>query len=286
MKLPTYLHGEPVLAWSSAGLLLIAGVTVLDLWTGPSFLLDFLFLGPIALTTWKAGFRSGLLVSIASAFFWFSAQQAGQSLDASLNPVLYGNALTRLALFAGAASLLPSLKREWEREREAGQHDYLTDTLSRRGFLAKASQEIDRATRYQRPFTLIGLDVDGFRRMNERMGHNSADTLLRTMARLLRKKIRSADQIGRTGSDEFALLLPETQAEAARIVAQRLQRYLLDLAEKKEWPVAFSLGTITYLQTKEHAETMMKRVNALTQAAHQDGRNQIRYEVVGSVGVP
>lgn len=285
MKFRTYLREEPFIAWSSAGLLLTAGVTVLDLWTGPFFLLDFLFLGPIALATWNAGFRCGLLVSAVGAFFWFSAQQAILPLNTGPNPVLYGNALTRLALFAWTASLLPSLKREWEWEKATSQHDYLTGTLSRRGLLEEASQETVRTARYQRPFTMIGLDVEGFRRVNEKMGHNAADTLLRSMAQLLKEKLRSADRIGRTGSDEFTLLLPETQVEAARIVAQRLQKHLLDLAEKNEWPVAFSLGTVTYLQTPESAEAMLKRINALTQAARQDGRNQIRYEVVGSVGV-
>lgn len=275
MKIDAYFREEPRFAWTASGLLLAGSLGILDrTLVGGAALLDVLFLVPIGLAGWNAGLGPGTFVAASSAWIWSAAEGASPA-----------NTVTRFLLFLILPVLLPTVRREREHERESGQTDYLTRTSSKRGFLAQAAGEVQRSQRYKRPLTIASLDIDQFRLINERFGHNTADNLLRSVARTLKEKARSTDLVARLGNDEFGLLFPETQSEAAQIVLRRLQKYLLDVAEKNEWPVTFSIGAVTYLQPPESVEEMLKKVGDLLEAVKQGGRNGIRHEVVGSVGV-
>ena len=276
MRIGQYFRAEPRFAWTAAALLLagVAGLLDRTLAAG-AIQLDILFLLPIGLASWHVGAGGGAFVAVASALLW-SIAESGAPIDT----------LTRLLLFLTLPAFLPSVRRELDHERESGRTDYLTRTASRRGFLELSAAEVDRARRYKRPFTVAAFDIDQFRRINERFGHQSADRLLRAVARTLKEKTRSSDLVGRLGHDDFALLFPETQSEAAQIVLQRLRKHLLDVVERNEWPVTFSIGAVTYLEAPESAETMLKKVTGLLEAVKAAGRNDIRHEVVRSVGVP
>ncbi|MEK7877363.1 MAG: SulP family inorganic anion transporter, partial [Pseudomonadota bacterium] len=109
--------------------------------------------------------------------------------------------------------------------------------------------------------------------------------LLRMAAQTIQSKIRSSDLIARLGGDEFALLLPETQSEAAQIVVKRIHRFLLDLAQRNEWPVTFSFGVATFLRPPESVEEMIKKADALMVAAKNSGGNTVRHEIIGPIEV-
>lgn len=268
----------------AAGLSLLALVSVVDLYTGTEISFDALYLIPVGLITWFVGPGAGIATSVASAVLWFAAD-TGLRPETALQYTPYWNTLMRLAVFLAVTSLLPPLKAEVDREREFPRTDYLTKTANRRSFLAQAEMEIQRSQRYRHPFTLVYLDIDNLRFVNQRMGHSAGDTLLQEVAYLLKQKTRTTDLIGRLGGDEFALLLPETQLEAARIVVRRLQRHLLDIVEKNEWPVSFTFGAATYLRPPESVEEMLRRADALVGAAKETGKNGIRHEVVGPIKV-
>lgn len=275
MRISQYFRAEPRFAWTAAGLLLAGGTGLLDrTLVGGALRLDVLFLLPIGLASWHAGAVGGSFVAVASALIW-SAAEFGATFDI----------LTRLLFFLTLPAFLPSVRRELDHERESVQTDYLTRTASKRGFMELSTAEVARAQRYKRSFTVAALDIDQFRRINERFGHQSADRLLRSVARTLKEKTRSSDLVGRMGHDDFAVLFPETQSEAAQIVLQRLRKHLLDEVERNEWPVTFSIGAVTYLEAPESAEAMLKKVTDLLEAVKAGGRNAIRHEVVGSVGV-
>lgn len=275
MKVADYFRSEPRLAWMALGLLLAGLAGFVDrAWMGGTIQMDILFLAPIGLASWYAGPNAGAVVAAGSALLWAVAE-SGSPADTA----------TRLLIFMILPALLPIVRRERDHERESGQIDYLTRTANKRSFLAQTDAEVQRAQRYKRPLTVAALDIDQFRRINEQFGHQAADNLLRTVARTLQEKVRSSDLVGRIGHDEFALFLPETQSEAAQIVLRRLQKCLMDVTEKNEWPVTFSIGAATYLQPPESAEAILRKVNDLVAAVQESGRNGIRHEVVGSIGV-
>jgi len=107
--------------------------------------------------------------------------------------------------------------------------DFLTAACNRRHFMQRASGEIQRATRYGRPLSILMLDIDHFKAVNDSRGHSAGDEALKAMVVLARDVLRDQDIIGRMGGEEFAILLPETTAEAARLVAERLRTRLAAL---------------------------------------------------------
>jgi diguanylate cyclase (GGDEF)-like protein len=101
--------------------------------------------------------------------------------------------------------------------------DPLTGLANRRGFFDAAAAELDRARRYGRKLTLMMLDADHFKRINDAYGHAGGDEALRHLAEILASTLRASDLAGRLGGEEFAVLLPETDCDGARQLAQRLR---------------------------------------------------------------
>jgi len=101
------------------------------------------------------------------------------------------------------------------------RHDALTGLANRRAFEERLAVEISRAHRYEQPLSLCLIDLDGFKRLNDRLGHPVGDEVLRAVARLLDES-RVADDAFRIGGDEFAILMPATEPEEARLAAARL----------------------------------------------------------------
>ena len=278
------IRKEPQAASIAAALSLLALIGVVDLYTGPGVSLDALYLIPVALVGWFSGSGAGVAISVAASAVWFAAH-TGFRPGSALTYTPYWNALMQLAAFLAITWLLPFVRAEERREKESPQTDFLTKTANRRRFLSQAELEIQRAHRYKHPFTQVGLDIDTLRFVNQRMGHSAGDILLQEVAYTLKQKTRSTDIIGRIGGDEFALLLPETQSEASRIVVSRLQKYLLDIVEKNEWPVSFSVGAATFLRPPETGEELLRKAGALVAAAKESGKNSVKHEIVGPVEI-
>ena len=257
---------------------------LLDYATGPELSLEIFFLIPVSLVVWFAGRKAGILIAALSAITWFAAATVSNPAVLA-SPVPYWNAVMKLGFLVAVAWILPALKKEWEQEKESARTDYLTKTANKHSFETAARLELERAQRYHRPFSVVYLDVDKFKFVNDRYGHSAGDTLLRVVAQTIQGKIRSSDVVARVGGDEFAMLLPETQSEPAQIVVRRLQKFLLDAAQRNEWPVSFSFGVATYLRPPESVEEMLKKADSLMVAAKNSGGNAVRHEVVGSIEV-
>ncbi len=284
MRLKEYFKKEPEFASVMLGFCMVGLLGLFGYAIGPQFSLEFFFLIPVSLVVWFAGRRAGILIAFLSAIAWFAADTASGGATLA-SPVPYWNAIMKLGFLVAVAWILPALKKEWQQEKESARTDYLTKTANKRSFEAAAQLELERAQRYHRPFSVVYLDVDKFKFVNDRYGHSAGDTLLRVVAQTIQSKIRSSDLIARMGGDEFALLLPETQSDPAQIVVRRLQKFLLDTAQKNEWPVSFSFGVATFLRPPESVEEMVKKTDSLMYAAKKGGGNAIRHEVVGSIEV-
>jgi diguanylate cyclase (GGDEF)-like protein len=165
---------------------------------------------------------------------------------------------------------------EAELQRMA-RHDALTGTLNRRGFLERAAQELTRSRRYKHPLSLLMLDVDRFKTINDRWGHPAGDAALVSLAAGCGHVLRVSDVIGRLGGEEFALLLTETPLDGAIIVAERLRVRLADCPfETAEGARGFtvSLGVAQWA-AEETMESFIARADGALYCAKEGGRDRV-----------
>lgn len=151
-------------------------------------------------------------------------------------------------------------------------HDDLTEIANRRALIAKLHDSLALARRYLQSGAVLILDLDGFKEVNDRAGHQAGDALLVQTARALRNRLRVTDFLARMGGDEFAVVLPHADSEAAFVVAQQL---LLAVGDLDETELSFSCGIALYSAETPGVETVIARADSAMYAAKARGRGQI-----------
>ncbi len=162
--------------------------------------------------------------------------------------------------------------------QQIAKQDSLTGALTRRGFFAEVEKEFRRAVRYERPSTLIAIDVDHFRSINDRYGHPAGDAVLVSIANACMANMRRSDVFGRLGGEEFAMLLPETDAEEAREAAERIRRMIESTiveASGAEVRATVSMGVAPHPAEGETAATWLAEADIALYEAKQFGRNRV-----------
>ncbi|MEW9856143.1 sensor domain-containing diguanylate cyclase [Novosphingobium sp. M1R2S20] len=162
--------------------------------------------------------------------------------------------------------------------RRVAARDQLTGTLTRRGFIERANQEIERFRRYGRAASLALIDIDHFKAINDTHGHPAGDAVLREVAGLLHTGIRPNDVLGRIGGEEFALLMPETEAEGAVIAVERLREEVAAASLQAEpglcLKVTASFGIAELDPAIVDAESWFAATDVMLYAAKRSGRNR------------
>jgi diguanylate cyclase (GGDEF)-like protein len=158
--------------------------------------------------------------------------------------------------------------------------DSLTQVDNRRLLNQLLQEEVNRAERYNLPFSILLFDLDWFKRINDSLGHNTGDKVLQEVAQELRQNIRTTDPFGRWGGDEFLCLAINSDGEQAIELAERLrdllQRHHFDSVEK----ITASFGVTTYLKG-DTPETLIRRADLGLYKAKADGRNRVEAVLAG-----
>jgi diguanylate cyclase (GGDEF)-like protein len=265
---------------TALGFFIIVLVGILDHLTGPELFVSIFYLIPIFLVTWFTERWVGIMISIASALTWLLADfTSGHTYSHPAIP--YWNMSVRLGTFLVITFLLSTLKHALEHEKELARTDSLTGIANRRYLIELANAEINRAGRYKHPFTVVHIDLDNFKTVNDHFGHSVGDALLRLVVSTIRNNIRATDIVARFGGDEFIILLPETGPESAGVITDKIQKISLDLMQKNQWPVTLSLGVATFIQPPSTVDEMLKISDGLMYAAKNNSKNKIKYEVLG-----
>jgi diguanylate cyclase (GGDEF)-like protein/PAS domain S-box-containing protein len=166
---------------------------------------------------------------------------------------------------------------EIELTRQAST-DSLTGLANRRSFMALAEQEIRRAQRFERPFSVMMLDVDHFKAINDRYGHAVGDAVLQGIAKRSPESLRQSDQIARLGGEEFAVAMPETNLEAAVRAAERLREHLAErpvIASGKAVPCTISIGVAEMQPGDVSIDDLLRRADEALYCAKKNGRNRV-----------
>ncbi|WP_159931169.1 GGDEF domain-containing protein [Oceanicoccus sp. KOV_DT_Chl] len=165
-----------------------------------------------------------------------------------------------------------------EKLKKLADTDPLTQLLNRRAFAQRYNEELARAQRYNDTFSIILIDLDFFKKVNDRYGHEAGDRVLASLAELLRNDKRETDSCGRFGGEEFILLLPKTPLEEATVYAYRLcesiRNNFVSLREGEEINVTASVGVVEWLPEEQDEATIIRADNLLYQAKSQ-GRDQV-----------
>ncbi|MBP2293916.1 GGDEF domain-containing protein [Azospirillum rugosum] len=171
-----------------------------------------------------------------------------------------------------------ALKESEERLRQLSITDPLTGVFNRRHFFDVAEQELARARRYGRAISLLALDIDHFKRINDTHGHAVGDEALRLFADACRGILRSNDLLGRMGGEEFAILLPETDMAGARMVAERIRSRTAELAVASgtgDVSITVSIGVSSCRSGERSVDAMLSCADEALYLAKAAGRNRV-----------
>jgi len=172
-----------------------------------------------------------------------------------------------------------------EKLKTLASHDELTGCINFRSTMEFSEKEIARSQRYQKQFSMIMIDIDDFKRKNDEYGHQAGNDILVAFADVIKNSLRNTDTVGRYGGEEFIVILPETDAQHALILLERIRNKLEQtkitsphLDNAKEVPLKFSAGIAVFPHNAEDLkELIWVADNALLQAKR-EGKNRVVLE--------
>ncbi|MCA8945932.1 MAG: diguanylate cyclase [Planctomycetes bacterium] len=242
---------------------------------------------PIMLVAWTLRRRYVLVVAVASALAWGTAEFLLHDYHFTLASAW--NEVSALSVFAVVGLSISSLRRErdelrrvnsrvqelLDNEARIARTDMLTGLPNSREFLERLQPEIARCLREKKPMCLLYLDLDNFKRVNDRHGHVEGDKVLRRVADCLRESLRAADVPARLGGDEFAALLWQATAEGATAVADRVLQAVRKIAP--DYPscnFGASVGIAWYEMPPQDATEVVRRADEAMYDAKRAGKGR------------
>lgn len=190
-----------------------------------------------------------------------------------------GDEIDLLSTFAHIAAAALENAELHRRALDQAATDALTGLYNRRVLDERLAEEIQRTRRFGQVFSLLLLDLDYFKRLNDRHGHVFGDSVLQTLARILRLQARDIDLVARYGGEEFVFLLPATDGSGARLVAERVRQAVAEadfsLPGGERVPVTVSIGIATFPENADSAEALVARADHALYTAKNTGRNRV-----------
>lgn len=165
--------------------------------------------------------------------------------------------------------------RLYEEAKKLSLTDPLTGLSNRRSFEMVLDNEIKRAERYRRPFAILMMDLDNFKNYNDKFGHSAGDQILQRLSKLMKEGVRDVDFIGRYGGDEFAAVLPETDANFALVVAERIRKKVE--AENLNPPVTLSIGIAVFPTDSRDKKQLIDLADRACYESKELGGNRINF---------
>src|SRR5450759_1459678 len=218
-------------------------IALVDQLTGTRVSLIALYVIPVGLLSWSFGRPGGHGAALVAAVAGLVADLLTPAGDTTA--LIAWNAGSVLMLSWIVAEVLARLHRALDEQRDLARTDSLTGVANGRQFREAAEVEMERVTRYGGTFTVAFLDVDHFKEVNETLGHDAGDRLLSEIAHALTSRLRRVDLVARFGGDEFVVLLPETDREAACVALENVRESIGQLARDYGGGVRASIGSVT-----------------------------------------
>jgi len=238
---------------------------VINYYVGHEIRLVFFYFPALYLLSWFVSAKSAIVLAIFSGILWFLI---GFDLLSLTDFDHTWNAFMRLLIFLTFIYVV----RAYKRERTFSRMDFLTKIANSQHFTELANLEIERCRRYGRPFSVVYMDIDNFKQINDTFGHGRGDDLLYTVAQTIRKNIRSTNKAARLGGGEFAILIPATCFDAACRMTRKLRVILLESIQDRYWQCTFSFGLVTFLSAPGSVNEMILLADTFMYQAKAGGK--------------
>lgn len=181
-----------------------------------------------------------------------------------------------LALFANQIELAITVAGLFEEVKKQAITDPLTGIFNRRYFEENILKEAERSLRLKQPFSLISMDLDYLKKINDTYGHQFGDLAIKTIANVLKREARSIDIPARIGGEEFNLLLPGVDSKGAAIAAERIRKSIENQALDTIGGITASVGVATFLEHSDRIDELMELADQAMYKAKLNGRNQVQ----------
>lgn len=267
--------------WRLTGVILVVLLGVLDYITGNEIVFTLFYFVPIVAVTLGVNQRFGLFLSFLSALTLLTAEiAAGVTYS---HPIYYFlNTLIRTVFYSFVTYLVAALYKSQKEERLAARTDFVTGAVNARYFNELLQLEVERIRRYPHPITVVFIDIDNFKLVNDLFGHKMGDEVLRCIATELKAQLRSTDYIARLGGDEFALLLPSARQSDAEVAISKVHNHLRAEMRRRNLPVTFSMGAVTCLVPPYSAEQIINMADELMYEVKNSTKDDVRFSTWGN----
>ena len=226
------------------------------------------YLVPISFFSWFIGRNSGLAAATLSVAIGIVIR-----LQNVPRAVQFWDALLWSVLYITATLMIVQLKRLYDNERNLSRIDPLTKVANRRALFEAASRAKRLSERNWTPLSICYVDLDNFKRLNDRLGHTAGDHALAITAATIAKALRPSDVVARIGGDEFAVLLPGAHRDDAANIMRRVERELQSAMNGSPWPVTFSIGIASFVPPLWSVSEMLAEADKAMYAVKYKGRN-------------
>ncbi|MBX9816944.1 MAG: GGDEF domain-containing protein [Burkholderiaceae bacterium] len=219
-----------------------------------------------------------VLVMRGIATFWIDAPDTNRFTVVSPVHAFYIGTFSFGALLVSIGVQFMAGERIHKEFEHLANHDSLTGARSRRALMEAAAHELQRARRYGQPLALLMMDIDHFKSINDQHGHLAGDRVLVQFAQTVRSTLRNSDLLGRYGGEEFMVLLPATEAEAALAAAERMRQAVAAQPSAEGRPACtVSIGMAKATPNDTQVEALITRADAALYRAKAAGRNRVEF---------
>lgn len=275
-KIDTFLSSQSPTRLKLFCALSLILIGICDHITGYELSFSIFYLFPVSASAWYLNKNAAVIASGFASTIWFLVEiTSGQGYSHQAIPLW--NAAVRLGFFLVVAFLILRLRLFIGLQVSLAQKDGLTGIMNARGFGRACESIFGLAYRHGRSLTLGYIDLDGFKGINDSLGHGVGDQVLIAVADTLSGRLRTSDIVARLGGDEFAVMLPETSLEGARVVFTELHSSLLDLAASKGWSVGFSIGVAVFHSPARSPGEAIRCADELMYQVKNSGKNNLQF---------
>ena len=180
-----------------------------------------------------------------------------------------------LNMYSQQIELAITIANLFEKVKEQAVTDGLTGLYNRRYFEEYLKKEVIRSLRVNQPFSVIGLDLDYLKKINDTYGHTSGDLAIKTIAEVLKSNARSIDTAARMGGEEFNIILPGVGSQGAMIAAERIRKTIEETPIETIGHITASIGVATFLEHSDNIEDILELTDQAMYLSKRNGRNQV-----------